>query len=72
MKIDTRRELECTYETLAGLIRECDRCARELAWTPSQQTSASGGIEAQKRKIERDIQGYLAAHPEPERVRQQV
>ena len=72
MKIESRDELEYTYKLLDKVIRHRDRCALNPAWTPDQRASVVDGIDAQIRKTERDIQEYLALHPEVDRIAQPV
>ena len=68
MKIDNWEELECTYKLLADMVRLRDKFSKEPVWTPSQRATMVEGVEAQMRKMERDVQDFLASQPEVEKV----
>ncbi|MBI3947591.1 MAG: hypothetical protein HY321_16835 [Armatimonadetes bacterium] len=59
-------KLERSYESMAKLKRLRDQCATEPAWDEEARRQVAAGVEAQTRKIEREIARDLAAHPPDE------
>ena len=58
--ISNERELEAAYVAIARVIRQRDSALKQEAWSESLRQSVADGIEAQRRKIEREIVEYHA------------
>lgn len=67
--ISDERELEAAYVAIAKVVRQRDEALKEEVWHESLRQSVADGIEAQRRKIEREIVEYharrLVSNPEP-------
>ncbi len=61
--LDNERELRHAYETMTRLYQVRDKCAVEPAWDEENRAQVVAGIEAQMRKVEREIAEYLGEHP---------
>lgn len=61
--LEDEQELRYAYEAMARLNRLRERSAREPAWDDEGRKQVVAGIEAQMRKIEREIADYLAQNP---------
>ena len=67
--IENESQLERAYADVAKLVRQRDRALEEEAWDETLRRMVADGIEAQRRKIERQIASYLSRKllelPEP-------
>jgi hypothetical protein len=59
--IETEQQLERAYQAVAQMIRQRDEARQEAVWPEPLRELVADGIEAQRRKIEREIADYLAA-----------
>jgi uncharacterized protein YcaQ len=59
--IQTEYQLERAYDTVSRLIRQRDQALQEPSWEESLRHTVAAGIEAQRRKVEREIADYLSA-----------
>lgn len=62
--IENRQQLMHAYEAIAKMNDLRERCAKEPLWHPSSRESVIDGIDAQMRKIEREIAEYLSLNAE--------
>ena len=63
--ISDERELEAAYVAIAKVVRQRDEALKEEVWHESLRQSVADGIEAQRRKIEREIVEYHARRQVP-------
>ena len=57
--IQNEDEYRQSQELLVGMYRLRDRMAAEASWTPGGRRDAVAGVEAQIRRIEREVAAYL-------------
>jgi hypothetical protein len=68
MKIQNEFQLTVSYEWLAKMAEQRDAALVEPSWDEAMRVSQADDVEAQRRKIEREVWEYLKAKYEPLQV----